>query len=107
MGLKKYLGIALLAITFLCVSANGQYVNYRVTKAADGLVLVWDSPGNQFTLEVKGEDVTAGLLDMHGRLFFKAGGITMTVQPAIISDFVKSPAAGRRPPGHASDLKST
>ena len=95
MRLKRYLGIALLAIQFLCVSANGQYVNYRVTKAESGLVLVWDSPSNQFTLEVKGKDVTTGILDLSGRIFFEADGIRMIVQPAMITDFVKSPDAGR------------
>jgi hypothetical protein len=94
-GLKKYVALAVLASPFLFVSANAQYVNYRVTKAAEGLVLVWESPGNEFTLEVKGEDVSAGLLDPQGRLFFKTGGIYMTVQPAMISEFVKPAEAGQ------------
>lgn len=95
MVLQRYLGIALIAIPFLCISANGQYVNYRVTKAPGKLVLVWDSPGNQFTLEVKGNDVTTGILDLSGRIFFEADGIFMIVQPAMVSQFVKSPDAGR------------
>lgn len=93
MGLKKYLALALLALPFLCVDASGQHTLYRVTRSAGGMVLVWDWPGNQFTLEVKGKDVQAGLADRHGRLFFEADDILLLVQPAIISDFVKRPDA--------------
>lgn len=96
MGLRKHLALALLALPLLCVGASGQDTIYRVTRSAEGMVLVryWPA-GSQFTLEVKGKDVNFGADARSLRPIFKVDGTLLLVHTAVISEFVNSPDAGR------------
>jgi len=56
-------------------------------KTANGFLLVWNHPGNYFTLEIKGKEIRP--LNSTEHVFLEVDGIIVQVQSVAISEFLK------------------
>jgi hypothetical protein len=65
-------------------------------RTAEGALFIWNQPGNNFTLEIKGKDVRPN--NSTKDVYFKADGIIIQIQCAAISQFIKSPRQPVRDP---------
>lgn len=80
----------LLALMFVYSGAAAQNEQPRALRAAvrtvDGAHFIWNQPGNNFTLEIKGKDVRPN--NSSQDVYFKVDGDVLQIQCAAISQFV-------------------
>jgi hypothetical protein len=65
-------------------------------RTAEGALFIWNQPGNNFTLEIKGKDVRPN--NSTKDVYFKADGIIIQIQCAATSQFIKAPRQPLRDP---------
>jgi hypothetical protein len=98
MGFSKFFATVFLALLVtVSVWANQQGRQVAAIKTPKGLLLVWNQPDNNFTLEITGQDVAPN--NSTDDVFFKVDGIILQVQAAAVSEFVKdNDKAGQNAP---------
>jgi hypothetical protein len=78
---------ALVAFASATVAQTPQVDPVRAAmKTADGALFIWNQPGNNFTLEIKGQDVRPN--NNSPDVYFKADGIEIQIQSAAIAQFI-------------------
>lgn len=99
MSLKRSIIAALIVlIVVVDAGANRQDGGITAIKTVNGFLLVWNQPGNHFTVEVKGKAVKP--LNSTEHVFFDVDGIVFQIQSVAVSEFLKS---GKKP---GQDLQS-
>ena len=82
----KYL--ALLLVLISATAAFGQEEESGMIKTAKGILVVWNEPGNYFTIEIKGTKITP----MQQPMYFDVDGKFFQIQTAEKKQFLKNPS---------------
>jgi len=82
----KYLAILLLLLSATVAFAQDEQSG--MIKTAKGVLVVWNEPGDYFTIEIKGNKITPGQQSM----FFEVDGKIFQIQTAEKKLFLKNPA---------------
>ena len=85
---KPFILIACLIVFGYChVAARAQEEQSGMIKSKDGILVVWNEPGNYFTIEIKGKEIKP----MQQPMMFKVDGKFFQIQTAAKKLFLKNP----------------
>lgn len=79
----------------MATAQTDQLPQRAAVKTPEGALFIWNQSGNNFTLEIRGQDVRPN--NSSRDVYFKADGIVVQIQCAAISQFI----SGLRPDGRA------
>ena len=91
---KSPIAIAFVLILASAFAIHGQDEQSGMVKTANGILVVWNEPGNYYTIEIKGKSITPA----DQPKLFRVDGKFFQIQTAEKKDFLKS--------GKSSDDKS-